>query len=182
MKKHFTSLMKFHLCAMILVTLISVMSFADLLRTKTATPINDILMHAALILSLVFGFLYILSGYDKKASGYFKAFMLMKVLSNIFHLNIAIANRGFDQAAVVLCLKIAVLLVLCFVHDLGKKNSWILFYIILAVDIVYGVMFISKGIMINVVIPDTLANLAVDATIGLAIKGKYDDKDARGTV
>jgi len=32
------------------------------------------------------------------------------------------------------------------------------------------------------IVSDTLANLLTDGTIGLAIKGKYDDKDARGTI
>ncbi len=170
-----------HLIAMILAAAISTYSFFILLKQETLTPINDILMHGSLLLSIICGVLYLVNGYRKNSAFFYQTFILLKVFSTVFHLNIALAHRGFDLAVFSLCLKIAVLLVLVFWKDLGKQNSRILFRFLLFLDLFYGLFFVFNKTMLYVVIPDTLANLLLDATIGLAIHGKYADKDARGT-
>ena len=181
-ENRFTPLMYCHLFALILVAVVSAVSFSALLKGDATLSLSGIWMHVSLLLSVICGILYLCSGYSKRSAIYYKAFMLLKVFCNLFHLNIAVAHRGFDLAAIIICVKIILLLALAFWKNLGKKNTWILFYILLTADLFYGIYFALNKVTLHMIVSDTLANLLTDGTIGLAIKGKYDDKDARGTI
>lgn len=80
----------------------------------------------------------------------------------------------------VLVVKTIALLVLVFVKDLGKRNTWIVFCILIFVDLVGGLSYLGDAVVAQRLIA-TLSRLTMDGSIGLAIRGKYADKDARGT-
>ena len=87
---------------------------------------------------------------------------------------------GFSVAACLMIGIILALLILGFVKNLGKKNSWIIFYILLALELVLAfVMFDKNEVMSS--IAGNLSRLVLDGSIGLAIREKYADKAARNT-
>ena len=69
---------------------------------------------------------------------------------------------------------------------LGKRNTWIIFYIVLAIELLLSPLLSVMGSTVPSevlpVIPATLARLVITGILGLCIEAKYRDKDARGTV
>lgn len=173
--------MYYHLFLMVLSLLAAAVSVSELYKNKSVTPISDIILHIVMILAFVCGILYFLKGSGKQAAIYYQIFMLLIVFANLFHIGIAINSRGFDIAAILLCAKVLILLLMTFWKDLGEKNSWILFSIVLIIDMAYGIIFAPRNTLVFVIAADTLATLVLDGTIGLAIRNKYADKQARGT-
>lgn len=78
-----------------------------------------------------------------------------------------------------ICVRIVILLLIAFGKDLGKRNTWILFYIVLAIDLLYGILFVPHKYLVLLIIVGVIGKLVIDGTIGLAIRGKYADKEAR---
>ena len=75
------------------------------------------------------------------------------------------------------------LLIMTFGKDLGKQNTWTLFYVILSIDIIALVLAVIN--MINVGFDFSFTGyvtaLIADGTIGLAVMGKYKNKESRGS-
>lgn len=133
------------------------------------------------------GIIYLWNRYGKKAAMYYKAFLFLLVIASLFSVFdlVGIAYAAISRPAiislVVHIIKIAALLVLVFKKDLGKRRAWIVFCIVLAMDIIIGC--ISTGPELRPFrIIGLLSRLAMDGTIGLALRGKYLDKASRGTV
>ena len=80
--------------------------------------------------------------------------------------------------------KIILLLLLGFGKDLGERKTWTIFYILLAVDGLKLVLAIFNmlGIGFDFSFMGYVTALIADGTIGLAIRGKYENKKARGRV
>ena len=81
-------------------------------------------------------------------------------------------------------IKIVLLLLLAFKKDLGRDKTWIIFYMVVAVDIaalVVMLIIMATGRFDFGSIIGVIAALVADATLGLAIQGKYADKASRGT-
>lgn len=66
--------------------------------------------------------------------------------------------------------------------EIATLKTSIIFGAILAMDLIFGILFNSQGNAAAYRFVSVLPRLLMDGTIGLAIKGKYDDKDARGTI
>ena len=82
---------------------------------------------------------------------------------------------------IVMCIKAVALIVLTFFSDLGKKKAWLLFYGIMAADVLWAI-FALAGINAHEVSYRVVAGitwLLVAATVGMTILGKYDDKAKR---
>ena len=81
-------------------------------------------------------------------------------------------------------IKIILLLLLAYKKDLGREKTWIIFYMVVAVDIaalVVMLIIIATGSFDFGSIIGVIAALVADATLWLAIHGKYADKASRGT-
>ena len=69
-----------------------------------------------------------------------------------------------------------------FKKDIGKKNTWILFHVLVVLDVGLGVLFLfNQKMMLIHTIVNICARLALDGAVGLSVRGKYKDKESRGT-
>lgn len=139
------------------------------------------------VLMLITGILYLVHGYKKNAAVYYLAFILLLVLVNLFVVLIDVLYTQKTPLIIIKCIlysaKIIVLLIMAFGKNLGKKMTWTLLYVVVALDIagmiVMLIYMFQNGFdfaMIGVV-----AAIVADVTIGLAIRGKYEDKESRGS-
>ena len=178
MKKKFSPLVICHLALMALEVIITIVSLIMILRTNKAVSLG-ICLGITNIAALVFGVIYILKGYTKAAANYYKAFIAL-LLINTF-LNIVI---GFNQEQTLRFalkgIKVLILFALVFGKNFGKRNTWILFSIMLVIDICLPFIYTTGNGTYTLI--GVLSELLMDGTVGLAIRGKYADKDARGTV
>ena len=136
-------------------------------------------------------------GLQKNAAVFYKAFILMTAAATaLYALTIVFmmqtgnlmddtritSNALYILGVIFMAAKLILLLVMSFGKDLGKRNTWIGFCVILALDLIFGMFYTTPGRMAAYRFVAVLPRLLMDGTIGLAIRGKYDDKDARGTV
>lgn len=139
------------------------------------------------VLMLITGILYLVHGYKKNAAVYYLAFILLLVLVNVLVVLIDVLYTQMTPLIIIKCIlysaKIIVLLIMAFGKNLGKKMTWTLLYVVVALDIagmiVMLIYMFQNGFdfaMIGVV-----AAIVADVTIGLAIRGKYEDKESRGS-
>ena len=139
------------------------------------------------VLMLITGILYLVHGYKKNAAVYYLAFILLLGLVNVLVVLIDVLYTQKTPLIIIKCIlysaKIIVLLIMAFGKNLGKKMTWTLLYAVVALDIagmiVMLIYMFQNGFdfaMIGVV-----AAIVADVTIGLAIRGKYEDKESRGS-
>ena len=193
-EKKFTPLMWFHLGLMVFMIIASIVLLVMLMTNMIdfskefiadETGIQKYLYSAVLLFNILAHYcciMYLWNGYTKEAAKFYRAFMILLTISNIF---IAVASElafGFGLSPVLSLVKIILLLVLTFGQNLGKKETWNAFWIILAVDFVFGIIILYPHVFSATRVVSVLNRLTAANTIGLAVKGKYDDKDARGTV
>lgn len=192
--KNLSALMKCHLAAMVVMMLGTfgaivnfVVGFVNTAngKEKLSNGMNILLMIIILCM-LVVGVLYLLKDYNKQAAVYYKWFLIINILVCILTV---IIDLFFYQVTTMMILisilnicKVILLCLLAFRKDLGEKNTWTLFYILLAVDalkLVFAVINMS-AIGFDFSFAGYVTALLSDGTIGLAIRGKYDNKKARG--
>ncbi len=136
---------------------------------------------------LITGVLYLVRGYQKNAAAYYKAFLVLLVIVTFMvtlldilytEMNVLIIIKNFLYIA-----KIILLLSLAFWKDLGRRKTWMLFNIVLMLDfavlIVMLINMMQNGF--DFALMGIISALVADATIALAIRGKFVDKDSRGS-
>lgn len=141
-------------------------------------------------LALICGIIYLWRGYTKAAANYYKAFIVLLMLAGVVLAVLNYINQGLGSGTIMMILKIIILAVLAFGKDLGKGKTWMLFCVLVILDIMFGIvsyMFPSAldataNDLMGLRLAVTFSGLIMDLTIALAIRGKYADKDARGTV
>ncbi|MCR4590119.1 MAG: hypothetical protein K5668_04810 [Lachnospiraceae bacterium] len=139
------------------------------------------------MLMLLTGVLYLVHGYKKNAAVYYKAFLLLLVLVNLMVIILDILYAEKTPLVVIKCVlyavKIILLLLMAFGKDLGREKTWLLLYVVVGLDIaaMIVVLIILFTTTFDFSLVGIIAALLADATIGLAIRGKYADKDSRGT-
>ena len=140
------------------------------------------------ILALACGIVYICKGYSKQAAGFYKAFMFFLAVASIPNIVINVL-LGQDGSAIIhslpisiaiMVLKAAILLIFVFWKDLGRRNTWILFAVLLVLDVIYGFLFSDISGIRAFRVVTILSRLVTDGTIALAINGKFTDKVRRG--
>ena len=84
---------------------------------------------------------------------------------------------------VAFALKAVALCVLAIVKDLGKKKTWIIFFVLLGLDVIGSVILMVDSSIgfLGYAIMGSVSLLISDGTLGLAIHGKYKDKQSRGS-
>ncbi len=148
--------------------------------------LTNVFLMAIILAMLVAGALYLLKGYTKQAAGYYKAFLILHIavcaLTIYIDLSFYKVNAMMIAISIVNACKAVILLILAFGKDLGKRRTWNLFYMLLALDIVKLILACVNmaGIGFDFSFMGYVTALIADGTIGLAIKGKYEDKHARG--
>ena len=137
--------------------------------------------------ALLLGVIYLLNEYGKQAAHYYKAFLASLTVETAL---LVLLDLLFDKTQVVhitgaACevAKIVLLCLLIFKKDLGERNTWILFGVLLTLDVVGIVLTFADATPDLLVyrIATACSRLVLTVTIGLAIRGKYADKARRGT-
>ena len=141
----------------------------------------------AVTVMLLTGILYLLHGYKKNAAVYYKTFILLLVLVNLMVIILDVIYTTLTiliiVKSVLYAIKIILLLLLAFKKDLGREKTWIIFNMVVVVDIAALVLMLIitfTGSFDFGSIMGVIAALVADATLGLAIHGKYADKKSRG--
>jgi hypothetical protein len=136
------------------------------------------------IFAYLFGISYALGGYSKSGAESYKTFLLLYDVAKCLNLLATILYSGFGVVTVFLIVEILILGTLAFAKDLGRQTSMVLFCILLGCEVASGILPTTASgaaISIQTRLGDVLSRLVEAGTVGLAIKGKYDDKARRGT-
>ena len=187
MKKKLSTLMIVHLVLLILflvATLVGGIVVATSNESSILTGELKIFIYIFALVNIVclaLGVVYILNGYEKKAALYYKGFMIAALVLTAMTVVYLIIKDKITISLFLCAIKVALLAIITFWKNLGKKYTVIVFFVIVAFDVVS----LIEGIVTQASIggyADVAIRLVTDGTIGLNIKGKYADKDARGTV
>lgn len=182
----------FHLASMAILALTNIASAIVFISSATPamaaeynTSVLAIASYGCLniinTLALICGIAYLLQGYSKESGYLYHGFMLLTAIACVCTTVGVILAQGFGFSVIVLIAKIFILFALAYGKDLGERNTWTLFSVLVALDVLLVILFGSGGVLIYRIVT-TLTRLFIDSTIGLAILGKYRDKAARGTV
>ena len=139
------------------------------------------------VLMLITGILYLVHGYKKNAAVYYLAFILLLVLVNLFVVLIDVLYTQKTPLIIIKCIlysaKIIVLLIMAFGKNLGKKMTWTLLYVVVALDIAGMIVMLIYMFQtgFDFALIGVFAAIVADVTMGLAIRGKYQDKESRGS-
>lgn len=191
MKDNSAQLMNFHY---VLMGLMMVFGIVGLFMSFIAPGLAGALLPRTLIylfqvIALACGFIHLMSLYSKSTALFYKLFMLFTALSYAAYAWWVFGTYGFNVGVVIGIVCVAILLALAFWPNLGKQVNWYLFGIFFLLVLLCAVASFGISLMgpitlgsIVTVIAGTVARLVIGVTVGLSIKGKYDNKDARGTV
>lgn len=191
-EKKLTGLMLCHLILMALLIVLSCVS-AGIVFTgkipegfvvnsqayKTSVTLYGV-AHVANALALAHGIMYLLKGSGKQAAGYYRTFIMLVALGIALRLIGTLVYPGMGPSVCLMIGILLALLVLGFVKDLGAQKTWVVFYVLLALEVVLAIVMFNKAEAMSS-IAGSLSRLVLDVTIGLAIRAKYADKAARGT-
>ncbi len=155
--------------------------------TAVLSNITNIVLMAVILSMLIMGAVYIIKDYSKPAAVFYKAFMFLHVGVCVFSIIINLCYYTVNPLMITICILYAFkaidLMILVFWKDLGKKKTWILFYVILGLDIAALILAVINMVNIGFDFSFTgyVTALIADGTIGLSVKGKYENKEARGS-
>ncbi len=178
MKMNSKAMKQIHMIMMIVLLIMNTLILVPLLRApypKFAGALYNVIN----CLALVFGIVYLRKGYN------YKLFLLLVAASNLALIGTMFTYAGLQGirltiAAGAIIIKIILILALAFAKDLGRRNSRIIFCVLLTVELIYGFLFAPRGFLPVSIIVLVLSRLIMTGVIGLAIKGKYEDKASRG--
>ena len=193
--KNYSSVMKVHLALMIAMmcgtiggAINFIVSFTNSAATKEKlSNITNTVLMAFILSMLACGVVYLLKGYNKQAAPYYKAFLLLHV--GVCALTIIVDLCFYKVTPLLICICVLTalkgidLLILTFGKDLGKQKTWTLFYVILSIDIIALILAVINMINVGFDFSFTgyVTGLIADGTIGLAVMGKYKNKESRGS-
>ena len=150
------------------------------------TALNNLLFASSMICALI----YANKGYTKEASKFYKAFMCLYAFSTIIQVVTLSRLSGFNLGVLSCTVRFVLILALGFVKDLGEKNTWPVFYILLALELLMAPLSVSsfsevaaenKGVLTGFLVYNALVRLVTTGILGLCIEAKYRDKKARGS-
>ena len=134
------------------------------------------------IIALAFGLFYAFYGYKKEAAKYYKAFMVLSLISYVVS---AISHLPYFANAKVRTFaafaRIIPLIFLSFKKDFGKKNSVICASVVFICSLINLIGTIMKLNFAPVYILSSLNQVLLSAITIIFVEAKYADKEARGT-
>ncbi len=184
---------KLTICHLILMCIVGVLScvsagmifsgyipegYATVAEARRASIING-MGHVVNVLALICGIVYILKGSGKKAALFYDVFLLLVTLGLALRLAGRLFHHGFDVAVGLMIGSVIILLILTFVKDLGRMNTWYLFLVLVVLDLIAAILLFDSREAFPT-ITSGLTRLVLDGAIGLAIRAKYIDKATRG--
>ncbi|MBQ7699904.1 MAG: hypothetical protein IJT49_06140 [Clostridia bacterium] len=134
--------------------------------------------HVVNALALTCGITYLLKGSGKSAAIWYKTLILLIALGVTLRLVGTLIHPGFGVNACLMIVIILALLALRFIKNLGKTRTWIIFFILIALELVLAVLTFDKN-EVMASIAGNLSRLVLDGTIGISIYEKYADKAKR---
>ena len=149
--------------------------------------ITNIILMAVILSMLIMGAVYIIKDYSKQAAVFYKAFLFLHVGVCVLSIIVNLCFYKITSLMIIICVLYAFkaidLLILVFWKDLGEKRTWILFYVILGLDIAALILAVINMVNIGFDFSFTgyVTALIADGTIGLSVKGKYENKASRGS-
>ena len=149
--------------------------------------ITNIVLMAVIFSMLMMGAVYIIKDYSKQASVFYKAFLFLHVGVCVLSIIVNLVYYTVNPLMIAICIlygfKALDILILVFWKDLGQKRTWILFYVILGLDIVALILAVINMVNIGFDFSFTgyVTALIADGTIGLSVRGKYENKASRGS-
>ena len=149
--------------------------------------ITNIVLMAVIFSMLMMGAVYIIKDYSKQASVFYKAFLFLHVGVCVLSIIVNLVYYTVNPLMITICIlygfKALDLLILVFWKDLGQMRTWILFYVILGLDIVALILAVINMVNIGFDFSFTgyITALIADGTIGLSVRGKYENKASRGS-
>ena len=150
--------------------------------------LSSIILMLLVLAMLIVGSLYLLRGYVKRAAVYYKLFLILNVAVSVLTIFIDLYFYYVTVPMMIISVlnvcKIILLLLLALGMDLGEKKTWMLFFMLLAADGFKLILAIINmiGVGFDFSFMGYVTALICDGTIGLAIRGKYENKRARGRV
>ena len=149
--------------------------------------ITNIVLMAVIFSMLMMGAVYIIKDYSKQAAVFYKAFLFLHVGVCVLSIIVNLVYYTVNPLMIAICIlygfKALDILILVFWKDLGQKRTWILFYVILGLDIVALILAVINMVNIGFDFSFTgyVTALIADGTIGLSVRGKYENKASRGS-
>ncbi len=193
--KKFSAIMVTHLVLMVLMILGTIGGEVNFIvgainsttTTEKLSNVFNLVLMLVILAMLVMGALYLLKRYVKQASLFYKLFFAFNIIVCVLTIVIDLCFYNVNALLIVICVlnafKIISLCVLVFGKDLGEDMTWLFLYIILALDFIGLVLAIANmsGVGFDFSFTGYVTALIADGTIGLAIRGKYQDKASRGS-
>ncbi|WP_026511579.1 hypothetical protein [Butyrivibrio sp. LC3010] len=143
-------------------------------------------MMLVILAMLIVGILYLVKGYTKQAAVYYKLFLILNVAVCVLTIFIDLCfyqvNIWMIIISVLNVCKTILLLIMAFGKDLGEKKTWTIFYMLLTADGIKLILAIINMVSIgfDFSFAGYVTALISDGTIGLAARGKYENKKMRG--
>lgn len=143
-------------------------------------------MMLVILAMLIVGILYLVKGYTKRAAVYYKLFLILNVAVCVLTIFIDLCfyqvNIWMIIISVLNVCKTILLLLMAFGKDLGEKKTWTIFYMLLTADGIKLILAIINMVSIgfDFSFAGYVTALISDGTIGLAARGKYENKKMRG--
>ena len=140
--------------------------------------------------AMICGYIYASRGYTKDASKFYKAFLCLYAFSTIIQIATTYRSTGLTILSASCVIRFVLVLVLGFVKDLGKKNTWNVFYILIAFELLVAPFSLSNlssigaeanGAVAGYLVYNAIVRLVTTGILGLCIEAKYRDKEARGS-
>jgi hypothetical protein len=185
MKKQLTPLMIAHLGLMLLMIAATVVFLVSEKTPAFEEYFGSLstclsIMAFVNIAALCCGVFYLLQGYSKNDANFYTTFLALTAVCCAINVYTGFVIRGFGLAVILMIVKVIALGVLALGKDLGKRNSMILLAVMIVIDLIVFFTSFEQSVM-TYKLTAMLSKLVADGTVGLAIRGKYDDKDARGS-
>lgn len=129
------------------------------------------------VLTLGFAICYLVKGYTKSGTIYYKLFLVFFVALTAMTV-IKPITHGQTVVIIPHVLSFFILLVLTFWKNLGEKRSWILYSLLVLVQIAITIPALFSKNTSRML--DMISHLMLIGTYGFMLKGKYEDKKERG--
>ncbi len=136
------------------------------------------------ILALVSGFLYLVNGYKKNAAAYYKGYVWIVLIADMFATVAGITEASSYLLKSIWAVSLILLAILATGKDLGSTKSYTIAICILLCKVVLLVASFSyRQVLGSAFIPvilDLIAQIVLTVSTTLMVCGKYIDKESRG--
>lgn len=155
----------------------------DFSNTKDAVFVG--IHNVATICALISGFLYLVHGYKKNAAAYFKGYVWILLINEIFTVIWNNEIAGSYYLKFIWTISLVLLTILTVGKDLGKTKSFTVAGLFLVGKLIFLIYFLSKmqalGSSGIYLVLGAAGQIVLAITTALMVCGKYLDKAERGT-